>query len=290
MADVTETIGVEPALSEVEGSSAGEAEAPASRPTGLRAFYRKHENTILPLTTVIVFFAAWELVAGLGLIRPLLISSPSRILKAAVWLFEHGFWNDILVSANEFGVGFALSVVIGIPLGILMGWYRRLNVMFDPFISALYAMPRIALLPILILWLGIGIESKIAVVFLGAFFPMLVSTMAGMKTIDESLLKCARSFGARDRQVFTTLALPGSVPFIITGMRLGMGRGLVGVVVGELVASNAGVGYVMSLAGATFQTDKVYVGILMLALTGYVLVEVLKWLEARFESWRPERG
>ncbi|NIO70518.1 MAG: ABC transporter permease subunit [Anaerolineae bacterium] len=128
-----------------------------------------------------------------------------------------------------------------------------------------------------------------AVVFLGAFFPILVNTLAGVRTIDETLLRCARSFGANDRQIFTTLALPNSVPFVITGMRLGVGRGLVGIVVGELVAATAGVGYMMSVAGAMFQTDKVFVGIVLLASSGYVAVELLKKIEARFESWRPER-
>jgi NitT/TauT family transport system permease protein len=162
--------------------------------------------------------------------------------------------------------------------------------MFDPFISALYALPRSALLPILILWLGIGIRSKIAIVFLGAVFPILINAMAGVRTIDEMLLRCARSFGANDRQLFLTLAVPSSVPFIVTGLRLGVGRALVGIVVGELVAATAGIGYMMSVAGATFQTDKVYVGIMLLAGTGYVLTALLKRLESYFETWRPGRS
>jgi NitT/TauT family transport system permease protein len=124
-------------------------------------------------------------------------------------------------------------------------------------------------------------------VFLGAFFPLVVNVMAGVKTVDETLLKCARSFGATDRQVFTKLALPTSVPFLVAGMRLALGRGLVGVVVGEMLASTAGVGHMMTLAGDTFQTDKVFVGLILLAVFGYTLTELLKWLEKRFESWRP---
>ncbi|MFQ5855958.1 MAG: ABC transporter permease [Anaerolineae bacterium] len=282
MTDMTKTVDVE--------GRAGEAEAPGRVLPRLPTFYRNYENAILAVVTVTVFLIVWELVPRLGLVKPLLVSSPTRIVKAAQWLFAHGFMDDIRVSAIEFVVGYALAVLSGIPLGILLGWYRRVNAMFDPFVSALYATPRVALLPLLILWLGIGVESKMAVVFLGAFFPVLVNTLAGVRTIDEMLLKCARSFGANDRQIFITLALPSSVPFVITGMRLGAGRGLVGVVVGELVAATAGVGYMMSIAGATFQTDKVFVGIILLAGSGYVLVEILKRLEARFESWRPERG
>jgi len=257
-------------------------------PSALRLFYLRFENGILGLIAVIIFLSVWELIVNFEIVKPLLISSPSRIVVAAQWLFTHGFMDDIKISATEFIVGYAVAIGIGIPLGILFGWYRRLNAVFDPFVSALYATPRVALLPLLILWLGIGIKSKMAVVFLGAFFPVLVNTLAGVRTIDEQLLKCARSFAATDRQIFATLALPSSIPFVITGMRLGAGRGLVGVVVGELVAATGGVGYMMSIAGATFQTDKVFVGIILLAVSGYMLVEFLKRLERRFETWRPE--
>jgi NitT/TauT family transport system permease protein len=256
----------------------------------LQAFYRKYENVILAWTTFIIFLILWELIPNVGLVKPLFTSSPSRILKAGQWLMAHGLGNDILVSAIEFGTGFGLAVIIGVPLGVLLGWYRRPRVMFDPFVSALYATPRVALLPLLILWLGIGINSKIAIVFLGALFPILINVTAGMRTIDETLLKCARAFGANDRQIFTSLAVPSSVPFIIAGMRLAVGRGLVGVVVGELVASTAGIGHMMSIAGATFQTDKVFVGIILLAGFGYLLTELLKRLESYFEGWRPERN
>ena len=253
---------------------------------GWGAFYQRHEERILSWTSLTIFLILWELIPALGLVKPLFTSSPSRIVKAAIWLFEHGLWHDIWVSSTEFGVGFLLAVLIGVPFGIALGWYRRLYAIFDLFISALYATPRVALLPILILWLGIGIKSKIAVVFLGAIFPILVNVIAGMSTIDQTLLKCARSFGANDRQIFMTLAIPSSIPFIIAGMRLAVGRGLVGVVVGELVASTAGIGHMMSIAGATFQTDKVFVGIILLSGSGVLLTELLKRVEQRVASWR----
>jgi NitT/TauT family transport system permease protein len=268
----------------------GEAGLVARQVSRLMTFYRKYENSILALTTFSLFMILWELIPTLGLIKPLFTSSPSRIFTAGQWLWAHGLWNDILVSTTEFSIGFALAIIVGVPLGVALGWYRRVQAMFDPFITTLYATPRVALLPLLILWLGIGINSKIAVVFLGAIFPILINVIAGMRTIEETLLKCARSFGASDRQIFTTLALPSSVPFIVAGMRLAVGRGLVGVVVGELVASTAGIGHMMSIAGSTFQTDKVFVGIILLAGFGYLLTELLKRLEARFESWRPERN
>jgi NitT/TauT family transport system permease protein len=222
------------------------------------------------------------------LVQPLFTSSPSRILIAARWLAGNGLWNDIWISLMEFSIGFSLAVIVGVPLGVLLGWYRRWHAVFDPFITMLYTTPRVALLPLLILWLGIGLSSKIAVVFLGAIFPILINVTAGMRTIDETLLQCARSFGAKDRQIFTTLALPSSVPFTLSGLRIGVGRALVGVVVGEMVASTGGIGHMMAVAGSTFQTDKVFVGIFLIAGFGYGITSLLNRLERRFDSWRPQ--
>lgn len=253
-----------------------------------QSFFAKHETRLLSWGALAVFLFLWELIPALGLVKPLFTSSPSRIATAAIWLFNNGLWHDIQVSATEFGLGFGLAVLVGVPFGIALGWYRRLYAIFDIFISALYATPRVALLPMLILWLGIGIKSKIAVIFLGAIFPILVNVIAGMSMLDPMLLRCARAFGANDRQIFTTLALPSSIPFIIAGMRLAVGRGLVGVVVGELVASTAGIGHMMSIAGATFQTDKVFVGIILLAGSGVLLTELLKRVEQHVARWRVE--
>lgn len=257
----------------------------------LMAIYKAHEGKILGLAGVVAFLLVWEYVGTSGLVNPMFSSAPSLIWKAALKMFADGeIWHHMYVSATEFAFGYGLSVVIGIPAGIVLGWYRRLNYVFDPFINALYATPRVALLPLLIIWLGIGINSKIAVIFLGAIFPILINTFAGVRALDESLLKAARSFGANDRQIFTTIALPGSVPFIITGLRLGVGRALIGVVVGELYAATAGVGYLISIYGNTFQTDKVFVGVLIIAAWGMVMTRLLQWLEDRFDAWRPQRG
>lgn len=251
-----------------------------------RLFLAKHEARILSWGALISVLIIWELLPMLGLVKPIFTSSPSRIVSAALWLFAHGLWYDLWISGTEFGLGMSLAVLIGVPFGIALGWYRRLYAVFDLFISALNATPRVALLPILILWLGIGIESKIAIIFLGAIFPILINVITGITMLDQTLLRCARAFGASDRQIFLTLAVPGSIPFIIAGLRLAVGRGLIGVVVGELVASTAGIGHMMSIAGATFQTDKVFVGVILLAGSGVFLTEVLKRLERRVARWR----
>lgn len=258
----------------------------AQAPQKSRLFFAKHEARILSWGALIGVLLIWELLPTLGLVKPIFTSSPSRIVTAAIWLFKHGLWYDIWISGTEFGLGMSLAVLIGVPFGIALGWYRRLYAVFDLFISALNATPRVALLPILILWLGIGIESKIAIIFLGAIFPILINVITGMNMLDQTLLRCARAFGASDRQIFLTLALPGSIPFIIAGLRLAVGRGLIGVVVGELVASTAGIGHMMSIAGATFQTDKVFVGVILLAGSGVSLTALLRRLERRVARWR----
>jgi len=249
-------------------------------------FLRKHVSKVLAVIALLGLLVLWELLPDIGLVNPFFTSSPARIIAAGAWLFAHGFWNDILVSLGEFAGGMALAILFSIPLGLFLGWYRRMNAAFEPFVTMINAMPRVALLPLIILWLGIGMASKVAAVFLGAFFPLAINMMVGVKTVDETLLKCARSFGATDRQVFTTLALPTSVPFLVAGMRLALGRGLVGVVVGEMLASTAGIGHMMSLASSSFQTDKMFVGLILLAGFGYLLTELLIRLEKRFASWR----
>jgi NitT/TauT family transport system permease protein len=265
----------------------GKPEPPA-RPR--RSYWRRNENWMLGTLSMLAFLALWETVVRAGLVNPLFTSSPSRIVAAAIEMFaDESFYGHLEVSAEEFFSGFALAIVIGVPLGILMGWYSRVNAILEPFVSALYATPRIALLPLLIIWFGIGIASKVAIVFLGAIFPILVNTITGVRTIEADFVKVARSFGATDRQMFLTVVLPSSVPMLLTGLRLGLGHALVGIVVGEMYGGTQGIGYLIAVAGARFQTDRVMVGIILIAGLGVALTELLRAIERRFERWRPMR-
>ena len=259
-------------------------------PTAFARTFKKYDNWILGGTAVILFLALWEWAGTSGAINPLFTSSPSRVVNAFVRLSAEGeLGHDVVVSGLEFVYGFGLAIIIGIPFGILMGWYRPLNAVLEPFVNFFYATPRVALLPLMIIWLGIGINSKIAIVYLGAIFAILINTITGMHALDEQLIKAARSFGASDMQIFKTIAMPGSVPFILGGIRLGLGHALVGVVVGELYAATAGVGYLIAVAGNTFQTDKVFVGVVIIAAAGMFITAVFKRIEDHFESWRPQR-
>jgi NitT/TauT family transport system permease protein len=145
-------------------------------------------------------------------------------------------------------------------------------------------------LPLVIIWLGIGVLSKIGIIFLGAVFPLLINTRDGVKTTPANLLTAARSFGASEWMIFRSVVLPSTVPFILTGLRLAVGRALIGVMVGELYAATAGIGFMITVAGATFQTDKVFVGVLIFAISGMTLTAVLDRIEHRFDKWRPKVG
>lgn len=263
--------------------------AEASR---LYKFYLNQEKKILGSAAVITFLVLWELVGNVfQLINPMFMSAPSLIFNAAVQLFGSGeIFNDLYVSGIELFWGYVLSAVVAIPFGIMVGWYKRASYLFDPFINAMNATPRVALLPLVIIWLGIGVLSKVGIIFLGALFPILINTRDGVKTTPLNLLTAARSFGASEWTLFKAVVLPSTVPFILTGLRLGLGRAIVGVMVGELYAATAGIGFMITVAGATFQTDKVFVGVLIFALTGMLGMELLTRVESRFNKWRPKVG
>jgi NitT/TauT family transport system permease protein len=263
--------------------------AEASR---LYKFYLNQEKKILGTASVIIFLLIWELVGNtFQLINPMFMSAPSLIWKAAVQLFTSGeIYHDLYISGIELLWGYLLSAAVAVPFGISLGWYKKISYIFDPFVNAMNATPRVALLPLVIIWLGIGILSKIGIIFLGAVFPILINTRDGVKTTPVNLLNAARSFGASEWMLFKTVVLPSTIPFILTGLRLGLGRAIVGVMVGELYAATAGIGFMITVAGATFQTDKVFVGVLVFALTGMIGTELITRMEKRFDKWRPKVG
>ena len=249
---------------------------------------KKRSPAWLGVAGLAVFLLAWEFLSRMGWIQPLFFSSPTRVARAAVFLAQNGLWRHVAVSGLEFALGLGLAIAFAIPLGFALGWYRPLNAALDTFVQLLNATPRLALAPLIIIWFGLGLTSKVAVVFVGAFIPILLNTRASLRQLPLPLVQCARTFGATDRQIFLTVALPASVPWIITGLRLATGHALVGVVVAELISSTAGLGYLISVSTTTLQTDKVFVAVALLAGTGLVLSKLLERLEAHFDAWRPQ--
>jgi ABC-type nitrate/sulfonate/bicarbonate transport system permease component len=258
----------------------------------LYKFYLSQEKKLLGAAGVTIFLVIWELVGNVfQLINPMFMSAPSLIGKAAIQLFSSGeIYNDLYISGTELFGGYLLSAAFAIPFGIMVGWYKKMSYIFDPFINAMNATPRVALLPLVIIWLGIGILSKVGIIFLGAVFPIMINTRDGVKTTPLNLLNAAKSFGASEWMLFKAVVLPSTIPFILSGLRQGLGRAIVGVMVGELYAATAGIGFMITVAGATFQTDKVFVGVLVFALTGMLGTELLARVENRFDKWRPKVG
>jgi len=255
------------------------------------SFFQKHEAAILGGIAVLIVIGIWQAIWSYTTwISPLFFSGPSAIAKA-FWmtLTEGNLLADLAFSGKNFSIGFGIALVTGVVLGVIIGWYRRVRLILDPFLNALYAAPRIAMMPLIIIWFGIGMWSKVFIVFLSAFFPILVNTVAGIRNMDRDLLRAARAFCASDWQIFKTVAIPGSVPFILTGVRQGVAVGLIGVVVGEMLGSSEGIGFMVAYGGQTFQTDTLFVGFVIIAFAGIILTSVAERLERRFSRWRPER-
>ena len=252
------------------------------------SLFRKHMALFVGTGAVIVVLALWELWWQSGRISPLFFSGPSAVARR----FAHELVNgnllaDMAYSGRNFAVGFALACVVAIPLGILLGWYRHFRMLVDPFLNAFYATPRIAFIPLIIIWFGIGMWSKVFIVFLAVLFPVLINTIAGVKNLDPDLLKAARAYCALDRQIFMTIALPSSVPFILAGVRQGVAHGLIGVIVGELFAGNEGIGFMIAYAGQTFATDLLLCGVLITATAGMVITAIADRIQRHFSKWRP---
>jgi ABC-type nitrate/sulfonate/bicarbonate transport system permease component len=253
-------------------------------------FYTKHEGLILGGSAVVVVLAFWEYAWKQEWVSPLFFSGPSAIATQFKYLLTEGtLLSDMAFSGKNFALGLGLAILSGVILGVIVGWYRRIRLVLDPFLSALYATPRIAMIPLIIIWFGIDMKSKVFIVFMSAFFPILVNTVSGVRNLDADLLKAARAFCATDWQIFKTLAVPGSVPFILTGIRQGVALGLIGVVVGEMFGGSEGVGFLVAYGGQTFQTDTVFVGVIIIAVSGMLLTFLTERLERRFSRWRPER-
>jgi ABC-type nitrate/sulfonate/bicarbonate transport system permease component len=255
-----------------------------------RSFYEKHESLILGGIAVIVALGGWQAMWSAGKISPLFFTGPSAVINRFVIEWTTGqLKSDLAYSGTNFLIGVGLAIATGVVTGVVIGWYRRMAMVFEPFLTALYSTPRVALIPLILIWFGIGMWSKVFIVFIKAFFPVLINTIGGVRAIDRDLLRAARAYCASDWQIFTTVVIPGAVPFILTGVRQAVALGLIGVVVGEMFGGSEGIGYMVNYGGQTFQTDTVFMGVVIIALAGIMLTWLAERLERHFSRWRPER-
>ena len=260
--------------------------------TRLTVFYRDKEAYILGTGFIIALLATWEIIPLMFTLPrgiALFFTTPTKIAAAFYRLLLTGeIEKHFYVSALAFVAGLALSIVVGLPLGLLMGRSRTLDALLDPYVTALNATPRIIWLPLLILWFGIGIGSKIVIVFAGAVFPLLINTFAGVKNVNHVLVNVVRSFGASEWQVMKVVVVPNSLPYIIAGLRLAIGRAILGVVVGEFFGSSEGLGYMIASAASNYKVDVVFVGVTIFMGLSLILTMSVKGWESRLSRWRPE--
>lgn len=266
----------------------GMPQSPSTTRVRQRTWRQRNARFIYGLSSVVGFLLIWELGSRAGLINEFFFSRPTGILAAgAAAVQTDSFWKDARVSGFEFSVGYVLAILIAVPLGLAAGWYRRLQYALDPWVNFLNSLPRFALMPVVVIWVGLGLSSKIVIVFLGAFFAVIIPTIQGVRTVDRRFLDVASSFRAPRRRIFTTVVVPSTVPFIVTGLRLGIGRALIGVVTAELYAATDGLGVFIKRASDTLHTDRLLFGVLIFTFAGLVGVELIRRLERYFQRWRP---
>jgi NitT/TauT family transport system permease protein len=263
--------------------------APPRRPAiSLAAIASRYYGAFVSTVSVVAFILLWEIAASRGWINARFTSQPSDVYRAAVEIFRtKAFYYHAWVSLSEFLIGFAAALVVSIPLGLVLGTSRRLRLYIEPPLMALYTAPRLALLPILIVWLGIGMMSKVAIVFLGAVFPIIVNTIAGVREADQRLIQAARAFGASQTDIFIKVLIPGALPAILLGVRLGIGRGLLSVIVGEMFVSEAGIGYQLMTYGQGMHINNLLVYAFVVSFFGYALTVAVRLMEDHIRSWRP---
>jgi NitT/TauT family transport system permease protein len=255
-------------------------------------FYSEREHYLLGWGFILILMLAWETLPRLVALPrglTLFFTTPTRVVEAFYHLIvENKIQHHLYVSSIEFLFGLALAIAVGLPLGLIAGRSKIIDAMVDPYVTVLNATPRLIFLPLFILWFGIGMWSKVVIVFIGAVFPLLINTQEGVKNVDQVLVNVVRSFGANEWQVMKTVVLPNSVPYIVAGLRLAIGRAVLGVVVGEFFGASEGLGYMIASAATNYKVDVVFVGVAIFMGLSLALTLWVKKLETHLSRWRPE--
>jgi NitT/TauT family transport system permease protein len=247
---------------------------------------RFRHNYMAGTLSVLGGLLVWEVVSRLLVANALFLAAPSQILYAIYELMLTGeLGRHVGVSAIEFAIGYVIASILGIGFGFGMASSVRFKQALQPWISGFYATPTIALAPLFILWLGIGIWSKVLVVIFLVLFPVTINTEAGLRTTSDRLIEMLKSFGASRSQIFFKVSLPSALPFILAGLKLGIGRGLIGVVVAELFGSRAGLGRLISQSADSFNMPDLFAGVIVLAVAGIAMTAGFGWLEKRLVPW-----
>ena len=235
---------------------------------------------LLGLLAVAIFLAAWQAVFLFVPFNPLFISKPDLIAKALVFLLVSGdMLRDLAISAVPFFYGFIAAVVVGVPLGVVMGWRAPVRYTLDPLMTIFYASPLVALAPLVIVFFGVGVSGKAIIIFLLAVFPFIFNAQAGVRAIDPLLINVVRSMGGTEWDLYRKVLVPGVLPYIVAGARIAVGRGLIGILVGEFFAASEGIGYAIARFGDLFALDKMFACIFAIMVIAVVLTEGIRFAE-----------
>jgi NitT/TauT family transport system permease protein len=239
---------------------------------------------LIRIVSVVAVLALWQYV-GSG-IDPVLFTTPSAVAQAGYGMIVSGeLWNYLWPSLVIFAAGLTIAAVVGVATGLALARFWVIDVAFGVYITFLYSIPAVALVPLIVLWAGFESTAKIIVLFLFAFFPMAINTYQGVKNVDPRLIEVGRSFRCSERQLWANIVLPGALPFIVTGLRLAVGRGLIGMVLADQYTAISGIGYLIVRTAATYQVDKMFVPIVTLGILGITLTALLRVLERRVAPW-----
>lgn len=241
-------------------------------------------NVAIRLGSLALVLVLWEIFGAR--VDQSLFTTPSKIAVAAVEMIGSGeLWNYLSQSLVVLAIGLTLAAVIGIAIGLILARYWVIDVAMGVYITFLYSIPSVALVPLIVLWAGFDITAKVVILFMFAFFPMVINTYQGVKNVDPKLIEVGRSFRCSEGQLWKNIVLPGALPFIVTGLRLAVGRGLIGMVLADLYTAISGIGYLIVRTASTYQVDKMFVPIVTLGLIGVTLTALLRFLEVRVAPW-----
>ena len=257
------------------------------------SLYGSWAVTVINLT---IFFCLWELFSWSGAINPLFLPRASSMF-AALWegftttappgaVISGSIRDHLLYSMTNLSIGLGIACVIGIPAGLLMGGNKYVETVLSPYVWALASLPRIALVPLFILFLGFTIKMQLTIIVLSAVFPIMINSWAGVKTTEKSLLATAKVFGASRRELYFKVVLPYTLPFIIAGIQQGIGRGLIGLVIAEIFGGSKGLGYLITRSADTFNSSLMYAVLFLLVVVSLSLIQITRWLEAYIAPWR----
>ena len=250
----------------------------------------RHRHLLTGIASVVLFALLWQLSGSLGWVDPLLLPPPSEVFRTAAELVASGYrqtplWQHFLISAARALAAFAVAIAVGVPLGLSMGLAPTLNAVLDPFVQFLRPLPKIALIPLVVVWFGIGEGSKIFLIFISSFLSIVVGAVASVAGVSQGRVRVAQTLGASRRQVFRHVVLPNALPELFTTVRLSVGIGWTSLIAAEMVAADAGLGWMVINAGTYLRTDVVLLGILLLGLTGYFFDWLLVRRQRRIAPW-----